>query len=177
MWLLGTLLSVFGYMSIQHYLALYSTNVEVNKTLAVNMAKSRASLFHAYSEAVFNFAISNPGASFAPLSALYQSGLPVGSNIPSSFRNAITDSNGAITVWVWATPESGWSGNPSGWVQTGGHLTKISGGSYIEGMNKNGVLILPASYYANLVYGAGSTTAIAVPSFIPSGSLVAVMNP
>lgn len=180
MWILGAFLSVLATLAVDTFQSSYSVDASLDTQVGVVQTKAIGQVFHAYVEAVFDYAISNPSYSGTiPVSSLYSYGLPFGTVISPTWSNS--ESGGAAgvtpTVYVWAPPPSSVSGgNPDAWAQSVISVSEASGGSYLEGIDEGGILAVPDSYYANSVYGHTSTS-ISLPGYIKTGSLVAAILP
>jgi hypothetical protein len=117
-------------------------------------AGSQAHLFEIYREAVNAYASSNQG-----FSGTIPSGdlvLPVGMVVPPGFSNTV--SGGTAYAWV---PPGSTAVSPNAIL---GSLTRVSVGSMLVGMNREGVLVSP-------ILGS---TGISLPSAIPNGSVVSL---
>lgn len=180
MWILGAFLAVLASMAIDTFQSTYSVDASLDTQIGVVQTKAIGEVFHAYTEAVFNYAISNPTFSGTiPVASLYSYGLPYGTVIPAAWSNSDTGGGVGITpkVYVWAPPPASISGgNPDAWAQSVISVSEASGGSYLEGIDEGGVLVAPNSYYANSVYGQAATS-ISLPGYIHAGSLVAAIIP
>lgn len=180
MWLMGTMFSLLGYMLSSHFLSNNSTDIASRNNLSVYEARIQGELFHAYAEGVYNFALNNPTFNgTVPVDVIQASGfMPVGVVIPTGWTNEVSGNGNqsTMTVYVWAPPASIGGGTRNGWRAAAGALSKISGGSYLEGIDSNGTLVSALSVNADMIYG-GTTSTIPLPNSIPQNSLVMAVIP